>query len=58
MAALLSSLMGDSDKIAQYIRECNRLQIKVLQPDINSSFKKFSVEDDTIRYGQIGRAHV
>lgn len=58
MAALLSSLMGDSDKIAQYIRECNRLQIKVLQPDINSSFKKFSVEDDTIRYGLLAVKNV
>ena len=58
MAALLSSLMGDSDKIAQYIRECNRLQIKVLQLDINSSFKKFSVEDDTIRYGLLAVKNV
>ena len=33
MAALLSSEVGDTDKIALYIRECRKMKIKVLPPD-------------------------
>ena len=51
MAALLSSIMGDSKKVSQYIQECKRLKIKILPPDVNRSYKKFSVEKDNIRFG-------
>lgn len=51
MAALISSIMGDSKKVAQYIQECKRLKIEILPPNVNSSFKKFSVEGDKIRFG-------
>ena len=43
--------MGNTDKVVEYIRECNALNIKVLKPDINKSFAKFSVEDNNIRFG-------
>lgn len=51
MAALITSVMGNTDKVVEYIRECNALNIKVLKPDINKSFAKFSVEDGNIRFG-------
>ncbi len=51
MAALITSVMGNTDKVVEYIRECNALNIKVLKPDINKSFAKFSVEEGNIRFG-------
>ena len=51
MAALITSVMGNTDKVVEYIRECNNLKIGVLKPDINKSFTKFSVEDNNIRFG-------
>ncbi|SHJ48510.1 helix-hairpin-helix domain-containing protein [Tepidibacter formicigenes] len=51
MAALITSVMGNTDKVVEYIRECNSLGIDVLKPDINKSFGKFSVEGNNIRFG-------
>ena len=51
MAALITSVMGNTDKVVEYIRECNALGIDVLKPDINKSFGKFSVEGNNIRFG-------
>ena len=51
MAALITSVMGNTDKVVEYIRECNALNIEVLKPDINMSFSKFSVEGKNIRFG-------
>nr|UWI49910.1 DNA polymerase III subunit alpha [Clostridioides difficile] len=51
MAALITSVMGNTDKVVEYIRECKALDIDVLPPDINKSFSKFSVEGDNIRFG-------
>lgn len=51
MAALLSSVLSDSGKIYQYITDCERMGIKVLPPDINSSFDGFSAKDNNIRFG-------
>lgn len=51
MASLITSVMGNTDKVVEYIRECNSLKIDVLKPDINKSFTKFSVEDKSIRFG-------
>ena len=51
MAALLSSIMGSSDSVSLYIRECKRLGIEILPPDINESFAKFTVEKGKIRFG-------
>ncbi len=51
MAALITSVMGNTDKVVEYIKECNALGIEVLKPDINKSFSKFSVEKNNIRFG-------
>lgn len=51
MAAIMTSVMGNTDKVVEYIRECERIGLKVLNPDVNSSYSEFSVEDDHIRYG-------
>lgn len=51
MAALMSSVMGQTSKISQYISECERMNIKILPPNINKSYKNFSVEGDKIRFG-------
>jgi DNA polymerase III subunit alpha len=51
MAALLTSEMGDTDKIVKYIDECRAMGIEVQPPDVNSSAVRFSVAGDTIRFG-------
>nr|WP_314278888.1 DNA polymerase III subunit alpha [uncultured Peptostreptococcus sp.] len=51
MAALMTSIMGNNDKVVEYMRECSSMGIKVLPPDINKSFSKFSVDGDHIRFG-------
>ena len=51
MAALITSVMGNTDKVVEYTRECSSLGIQVLKPDINKSFSKFSVEGNNIRFG-------
>ncbi|MDR0880395.1 MAG: DNA polymerase III subunit alpha [Clostridioides sp.] len=51
MAALITSIMGNTDKVVEYIRECKSMDIQVLPPDINKSFTKFSVEENNIRFG-------
>lgn len=51
MAALITSVMVNTDKVVEYIRECKALEIDVLPPDINKSFSKFSVEGNNIRFG-------
>ena len=51
MAALITSVMGNTDKVVEYIRECSALDIEILKPDINKSYGKFSVEGHNIRFG-------
>lgn len=51
MAALLTSVLDNSEKISAYINECQRLGIKVLPPDINESDEGFTVSGDNIRFG-------
>ena len=52
MASVLSSDMDNTDKVVLNIRECQRLKIEVLPPDINKSNYKFiAVDDLQIRYG-------
>ncbi len=51
MAALLTSEMGDTDKIVKYIEECRAMGIRVEPPDVNVSAVRFSVAGDTIRFG-------
>ncbi|MGL1932497.1 MAG: DNA polymerase III subunit alpha [Desulfotalea sp.] len=51
MAALLSCDVNNTEKIVRYINECKEQGIKVLPPDINSSFKDFTVISDEVRFG-------
>jgi DNA polymerase-3 subunit alpha len=52
MAALLSSEIGDTDKVVQYINEARELGLSVLAPDVNESGFKFTVVGETrIRFG-------
>ena len=52
MAGLLTSVQGDSDKVAEYIGECRQLGIAVLPPDINESSSAFApVREGAIRFG-------
>ncbi|MFW0837660.1 MAG: DNA polymerase III subunit alpha [Candidatus Komeilibacteria bacterium] len=46
MAALLTSDLGNTDKVAQEVAECEKMGIKVLPPDINESFRIFTVVVD------------
>jgi len=64
MAALLSSVQDNLDKVAAYIRECREMGIEVLPPDINESDVDFTpVGERKIRFGlgaikHVGRAAV
>ena len=51
MAALLTSEMGDTDKIVKYIEECRAMGLRVEPPNVNESVARFSVAGDTIRFG-------
>ncbi len=51
MAALISSVMGENEKVAAYINNCTQKGIKILPPDINKSDSDFTVEDGAIRFG-------
>jgi len=53
MAALMTSDANNTDRLAIEIAECNRLGIKVLNPDVNESFPEFGVVpgSENIRFG-------
>ncbi|WP_213818775.1 DNA polymerase III subunit alpha [Garciella nitratireducens] len=51
MAALLTSVMGNSNKVAKYIQNCKKMRISILPPDVNESFAKFTVVNGKIRFG-------
>ncbi|WP_243129264.1 DNA polymerase III subunit alpha [Hathewaya massiliensis] len=51
IAAMLNSVMGTSEKIAFYSKFAENVGIRVLPPDINKSYAKFTVEDQCIRFG-------
>ncbi|MFH1404651.1 MAG: DNA polymerase III subunit alpha [Patescibacteria group bacterium] len=52
MTALMTAESGDLEKIAHAVKECERMGIEVLQPDINESRKMFTyIDDSTIRFG-------
>ena len=51
MAALLTSVGDDKDKMAIYLAECRAMGIKVLPPDVNASEKNFAPVGTDIRFG-------
>ena len=63
MAALMTSVLDNSQKISGYIAECKELGIATLPPDINHSEDHFTVEGNAIRFGMgavknVGRAMI
>ena len=53
MAALLTSVLDSSDKVAEYIAECKEWHISLLPPDINESEADFTVSEGGIRFGLV-----
>ncbi len=51
MAALLTSVKDDKDKMAVYLSECRRMRIQVLPPDVNESAANFTPVGRDIRFG-------
>ena len=51
MAAQISTYTNDIKQVSLYIEEIKRLGIEILPPNINYSFKNFTVEDKKIRFG-------
>jgi DNA polymerase III subunit alpha len=51
MAALLTSVKDDKDKMAIYLNECRRMKIQVLPPDVNESAADFTPVSTDIRFG-------
>ncbi len=54
MAALLTSVLDSSNKVARYIAECKRLGLRLAVPDVNTSMKGFSANGRVINYGLLG----
>ena len=51
MAALLTSITGDTDSVVKYINECREMGIAVEPPDINVSDANFTPHGPAIRFG-------
>ncbi len=59
MTALLTSEKEHTDKVVEYVKECQRMGITVHPPTVNESFSKFTVEDAcTIRFGLLAVKNV
>jgi DNA polymerase-3 subunit alpha len=55
MAAILTAEAGDVERVSESVAECKRINIPVLPPDINESFREFTLvrneNGDSIRFG-------
>jgi DNA polymerase III subunit alpha len=51
MASMLTSVMGNHRKVAEYVEECRRMGIAVLPPDVNESDVLFTPVQASIRFG-------
>ena len=58
LSALLTSVLGNQTKVAEYIAECTGRGIRVLPPDINESRVEFAVTDGNIRFGLLAIRNV
>ena len=54
MAAVLTSYMGNTDRLIRYIASCNKNGTPVLPPDINASRAEFTPVEGGIRFGLVG----
>ena len=53
MAALITSVLENSTKVAAYIAECREMGIRLLPPDVNESGPSFTVAGENIRFGLV-----
>ena len=51
MAALMTSVIDNPTKVAEYILTCRQMGIEILPPDVNKGEGSFSVDNGCIRYG-------
>ncbi|MBR5872594.1 MAG: DNA polymerase III subunit alpha, partial [Oscillospiraceae bacterium] len=51
MAAQLSSVLDNTDKVIEYIGECQKMGLKVLGPDVNKSESGFIWDGEGVRFG-------
>jgi len=51
MAANLTSVTGNKDKVPVFVNECLKMGIRILPPDINESLKEFTPVEEGIRFG-------
>ena len=54
MAAVLTAELGNSEKVAHFIAECEAMGLTVLGPDVNESRENFTPVGDKIRFGMAG----
>lgn len=57
-ASLLTSVLGNNSKTAEYISDCAKQRIKVLPPDINKSSSEFTVSEGNIHFGLAGIKYI
>lgn len=53
MAALLTSVLDNTTKVAEYIAECKDMGIRLLPPDVNKSDADFTVDGKDLRFGLV-----
>ncbi|MBE6700720.1 MAG: DNA polymerase III subunit alpha [Ruminococcaceae bacterium] len=58
MASLITSTLGDDEKVNFYVAECKSLGIKVCPPDVNESGAGFEVSKGSIRFGLLAVKNV
>jgi len=51
MASLLTSVLDSSGKVAEYLKECENMKFKILQPSVNHSLGVFTSEENGVRFG-------
>ncbi len=58
IASVMTSVMGNNEKLAKYLAEAKRMGIKILPPDINESMIGFTVTSEGIRFSLSGIKNV
>ena len=51
MASILTTDMGDTNKVVKYVSDCQDMGIKVMPPDVNNSDVDFTATNEGIRFG-------
>lgn len=51
MAALMTSVIDNNSKVAEYVMTCRQMGVDILPPDVNEGVYGFSVSNNAIRYG-------